>query len=435
MLSLSWNTWQRLRATLAAVALVASTILSGASLARADAVVDWNDITAQAYATSITAGRPRLVGIIDFAMVHAAVHDAVQAIDKRFKPYHVVIPGASGSPIAAAIQAAHDVLLNLFPTQAAFLDTAYHDSLTKYSLAKTDPGVIVGQQAAAGILALRANDGRLPPDPPPFTGGTNPGVWRPTVSSLPGPPPTLSPGGAPWLATVTPFTLRAPTQFRAAPPHKLSSKRYAEEYNEVKALGALQSSTRSAAQTDIAYFYADNTFLLWNRGLRSIATTKVTKIGDSARLFALANLATADAVITAWDSKYHYVFWRPVTAIQEGANDGNARTAGDPTWQPLINTPNYPDHTSGANVCAAAMTRTLALFFGTDAMPLSLTSNNPPVVQKTRTYSRFSDATEDVVNARIYAGIHFRKPDVDGRTQGRRVAEWAFKHVLRPIKR
>jgi hypothetical protein len=197
----------------------------------------------------------------------------------------------------------------------------------------------------------------------------------------------------------------------------------------------LQNSTRSAAQTDIAYFYADNTFLLWNRGLRSIATTKVTHIGDSARLFALANLATADAVISAWDSKYHYVFWRPVTAIQEGANDGNARTAGDPTWQPLINTPNYPDHTSGANVCAAAMTRTLALFFGTDAMTLSLTSNNPPVVQKTRTYARFSDATEDVVNARIYSGIHFRKPDVDGRTQGRRVAEWAFQHVLRPIKR
>jgi len=435
MLSLYWNTWRRLRATLAAVALVASTILSGASFARADAVVDWNDITAQAYATSLTAGRPRLLGFIDFAMVHAAVHDAVQAIDKRFKPYHVVIPGASGSPIAAAIKAAHDVLLNLFPTQAAFLDMAYHDSLTKYSLAKTDPGVIVGQQAAAGILALRANDGRLPPNPPPFTGGTAPGVWRPTVSYLPGPPPTLSPGGAPWMATVTPFTLRAPTQFRAAPPHKLSSKRYAEEYNEVKALGALQNSTRSAAQTDIAYFYADNTFLLWNRGLRSIATTKVTNIGDSARRFALANLAAADAVITAWDSKYHYVFWRPVTAIQEGANDGNARTAGDPTWQPLINTPNYPDHTSGANISAAAMTRTLALFFGTDAMTLSLTSNNPPVVQKTRTYSHFSDATEDVVNARIYSGIHFRKPDVDGRKQGRRVAEWAFKHVLRPIKR
>jgi hypothetical protein len=145
-------------------------------------------------------------------------------------------------------------------------------------------------------------------------------------------------------------------------------------------------------------------------------------------------MAVADALITCWESKYHYVFWRPLTAIQEGANDGNSRTAGDPTWQPLINTPNYPDHTSGANNIAAAVTRTLELFFGTDTVTFSLTSNYPPVVQKTRTYNRFSDATQDVVEARIYSGIHFRTADVDGRKQGRRVAKWAFKHFLRPLK-
>ncbi len=423
-----------LLAILTAALFVTSFIGGSVRLAHADAVTDWNAITAQAYATSLTAGRPGTVGVIDFAMVHAAVHDAVQAIDKRFKPYHVTIPGASGSPVAAAAKAAHAVLLNLFPAQADFLNTQYTGYLTSQGLSATDPGVTVGQQAAAGILALRANDGRFPPNPSPFTGGTNPGVWRPTVSYLPGPPPTLSPGATPWLATVTPFTLNGSSQFRAAPPYKLSSKRYAKEYDEVKALGALQNSTRTAAQTDIAYFYADNTILLWNRALRSVATASVTNLGDSARLFALASMAVADALITCWESKYYYVFWRPLTAIQEGANDGNARTVGDPTWQPLINTPNYPDHTSGANNIAAATTRTLELFFDTDDMTFALTSNVPVVVQKTRTYNRFSDATEDVVNARIYSGIHFRKPDVDGRKQGRRVAKWAFKHFLRPLK-
>ncbi len=424
----------RLFATLTAALLATSLMGGSARLVQADAVTDWNAITAQAYATSLTAGRAGTVGVIDFAMVHAAVHDAVQAIDKRFEPYHVTIPNASGSPVAAAAKAAHDVLLNLFPAQATFLATQYTNYLTSQGLSATDPGVTVGQQAAAGILAMRANDGRFPPNPSPFTGGTNPGVWRPTVSYLPGPPPTLSPGATPWLATVTPFTLNGSSQFRAAPPYKLSSKRYAKEYDEVKALGALQNSTRTAAQTDIAYFYADNTILLWNRALRSVATASVTNLGDSARLFALASMAVADALITCWESKYYYVFWRPLTAIQEGANDGNARTVGDPTWQPLINTPNYPDHTSGANNIAAATTRTLELFFDTDDMTFALTSNVPVVVQKTRTYNRFSDATEDVVNARIYSGIHFRKPDVDGRKQGRRVAKWAFKHFLRPLK-
>ena len=182
----------------------------------------------------------------------------------------------------------------------------------------------------------------------------------------------------------------------------------------------------------MAYFWTDNFFAQSNRALRAIATRHVNRTGDTARLFALANMAIADAVITSWDSKKFYAFWRPVTAIQEGDNDGNPATAGDPAWQPLINTPNYPDYTSGANNIIAAMSQTLALYFGTDRMTFEVTSLAPLAVQKTRTYYRFSDLQKEVVNARVYLGIHFRFADVAARDQGRRVAKWAFDHFLLP---
>jgi hypothetical protein len=401
---------------------------------RADAVVDWNAIAVKAALMTAVPPRPGPSAVLDLAIVQAAVYDAVQSIEGRFKPYHVKIHKASGSPAAAAAKAAHDVLFNRFPGQAAFLDTAYHDYLSHNGLAEDDPGVAVGRKAADGIIELRSNDGSFP-DPPlqPFTGGTEPGNWRPTISYLAGPPPSFSPMAAPWLATVRPFTLRSPTQFRAEPPPALTSGRYRRAYDEVKAFGAFSSSARTPEQTDLAYFYSDNFFVVLNGGLRDIANTYIKNIGDSARLFALANMAMADAVITAWDSKKHYFFWRPLTAIQEGDNDGNPRTAGDLAWQPLINTPPYPDYTSGANNVTGAMTRIVALFFGTDHLTFSLTSAIPQVLQKTRTYARVSDLAEDVVDARIYEGIHFRFADTIGRRQGRLVGTWAFRHFLRPL--
>jgi hypothetical protein len=412
--------------------------LTWAVLARADAVVDWNAIAQQAITTAL--GRS---AILDIVLVQVAVYDAVEAIDGRFKPYHIEIPGASGSPAAAAAKAAHDVLVTLFPDQAATLDTTYHTYLANNGLEEDDPGVAVGQQAAAGILALRANDGRYPVNPPPFIGGTDPGVWRPTPSynvapgsppgTPPGPPPSFAPGGTPWVANVTPFTLKSPSQFRALPPPRLTSGRYTRDYNEVKSLGALDSSERTLEQTDFAYFYSDNYLVLWYQGLRDIANSHLHDIGDSARLFASVSLAAADAVITAWDTKFHYVYWRPITAIQEGDNDNNPETIGDPNWRPLVNTPNYPDYTSGANNVTGAITRTLKLFFGTDVMNFSLTTGNPLAVQKTRTYTRFSDVARDVVEARIYEGIHFRTADKVGRRQGRQVAKWTFTHFLRPV--
>jgi hypothetical protein len=407
----------------AAFAIVAIVFVLSFS-AKADAIADWNAIAVQA---TITGARPGPTSVLDIAMVHAAVYDAVQAIEKKYEPYRVEVPGASGSPVAAAAKAAHDVLVNRFPAQAASLDMTYLQFLSSHGLAETDPGVAVGATVAAEIISLRACEGSFPnPEPPPFTGGTDPGVWRPT-------PPANLPMVTPWLGAVTPFTLTKPSQFRAPPPPALTSREYARDYNEVKALGALDNSTRTAAQTELAHFWNSNYLVVWNQVLRDIASARVEHIADSARLFALADMAIADAVVVSWNNKSHYVFWRPITAIQEGNTDGNPRTTGDSSWLPLVVTPPYPDYTSGANNITGAATRALELFFGSDRKTFSVTTTNPgPTNEDTRSFRRFSEAADEVVNARIYEGIHFRFADEAARKQGRQVADWIFRHFLRP---
>jgi hypothetical protein len=411
-----------------------------AAVAHADAVSDWNAITSQAIANAAAVNsppRPGPTAILDYAMVQAAVHDAVQAIEGKYQPYAVVIPGASGSSIAAAATAAHDMLVNRFPAQAGGpggLDQTYLDYLAANGLTTSDPGVAVGQQAAGGLIALRAGDGSFPnPPPPPFTGGLDPGEWRPTPSYLSGPPPSNSPMAAPWLAFMTPFTLNSPDQFREQGPPSLTSSKYTKEYEEVKRLGSDVNSERTQAQTDLATFFNLNFLQQNNLAIRDIAAAHVADIADSARLFALANLAMADAAITAWDSKRHFVFWRPVTAIQEGDNDGNSKTEGDVNWHPYINTPPYPEYSSGANNVTGAITKTLALFFRGNSFTFDVKSNNPLAVPPTRTYTHFSDWADDVVEVRILQGIHFRTADVTGRKQGRHVAKWVFQHYLRPV--
>jgi hypothetical protein len=410
-------------------ALICSTV-GFSALAQADAVTDWNAITMDA----VTSARPGPQGMLDVALVHIAVHDAVQAIEKRYEPYHFQLKNAKGSRSAATAAAAHGVLVSIYPTQAITLDAAYHNYLAQHGLSG-DPGLEVGEQAAANIAPLR----RATPTQaaPPFVGSTEIGKWRPTESFIGAPPapPSFSPMVTPWLAKSEPFTLTSPARFRAGPPPELTSARYWHDFEEVKQMGALNNSARTAAQTDLAYFYNDNFFTQWNRVLRTVAQKRINRIGDSARLFALANMAGADALITAWDSKVTYVFWRPITAIREAANDGNPFTVADPTWQPLVNTPNYPDYTSGANSIVAAMTSTLAMFFGSDRVPFEVTSNHPLAVQKTRVYARFSDAADDLVEARIYLGIHFRFADVAARRQGEKVADHAFDHFLQPVER
>ena len=416
------------------VIAILAILLAAPASARADAVADWNLIAVQRIAAANPA-HPPPVTFIDMAIVQAAIYDAVQAIERRYKPYHVEIAGASGSPAAATAKAARDVLVNLFPDQTPTIDNIYNQYLIDHSLSSADPGVAVGATAASGIIALRANDGRFPPGQMPFVGGSNPGEWRPTDSFIgtPPAPPPFSPMAARWVANVTPFALKSGDQFRAAPPPPLTSHNYTRDYNEVKAMGARFNSSRTDEQTDLALFWASNYVALWNRALRDIAEAQNLNIGDSARLFALVNLAMADALITAWDSKVAHVFWRPLTAIRLGNDDTNPDTVGDSEWQPLINNPNYPDHTSGANNNSGAATRMLELFFGTNEMSFIVRTTNTAAIQQTRTYGRFSDAAQDVVDARIYEGIHFRFADEDARKQGRHVAQWVFGYFLKPL--
>jgi hypothetical protein len=277
-------------------------------------------------------------------------------------------------------------------------------------------GGIRGRRALPRLVSTRG----VPASSP---GGPGPGVWRPT-------PPAFAPGFAPWVANLTPFTLKEASQFRAAPPPDLTSERYRREYEEVKTLGSATGSARTEAQTQLSSFYNDNFIIMWNRTLRGIADAHLDDIADTSRLFALVNFAMADAFITAWDSKYHYNFWRPITAVREGDTDGNPSTIGDPGCNPFIVTPPYPDHTSGANNVTGATMRILRLYFGTDKFTFPVMS--VPVGQ-TRVYERFSDVADDVVDVRIYQGIHFRSADEAARRQGERVATWVFKHFLRPV--
>ena len=398
-----------------------------ATSARADTVTDWNRIAVQEVITA-GAARPGPSGALDVAVVQLAIYDAVQAIVGEYQPYHVVIPSATGSTSSAAAKAARDVLVNRFPSRAAAIEAIYQQYLLDHGLNPADPGVAVGATAAAGIIALRATDGSFPnPPPPPFIGSLEIGVWRPT-------PPGNAPMAAPWLGTVTPFALNSPSQFRAQDPPVLNSPEYTRAYEEAKLLGKSDSTTRTAEQTDLANFWNLNYVAVWCSVTRNLAEANLDNEGDTARLLALVTMSMADAAITSWDSKITFVFWRPITAIREGDNDGNPKTVGDPNWSPLIVTPPYPDYTSGANNLTASATRALSLFFGTNEMNFSVTTTNPgPTVVDTRDFTKFNDAQEEVVNARVYEGIHFRFADEAARKQGRLVAQWAHSHFLRPI--
>ncbi|MBC7901613.1 MAG: vanadium-dependent haloperoxidase [Saprospiraceae bacterium] len=398
------------------------------SSVRADVVTDWNAIAVQA---TITGARPGPSGVIDVAMVHGAVYDAIQAIEGKYEPYYVDIPGASGSSVAAAAKAAHDVLVSRFPAQSAAIGVSFQNYLLAQGIPADDPGIAVGALAAAGIIAVRSCDGSFPnPVPPPFIGGTGIGVWRPTAPAN----SPMSPG--PWLGAVTPFTLTRPSQFRSQPPPELNSRQYARDYNEVKSMGALNNSERSPEQTDQAHFWAGNFGVMLNKLVRDMSDEHVDNIADSSRLFALTSMAQADAIITVWNDKAHYVFWRPVTAIQNGDLDGNHRTAGDPAWTSLIASPPYPDHSSGANGITSATMSTLKNFFRRDRMDFSVTTTNVgPTNEDTREFRRFSDAAEEVVDARIYLGIHFRFADEASRTLGIKVADWGYRNYMRAAHR
>jgi len=409
------------------IALLGALATSGWTPAQASVVTDWNAITlicvqGQVAPVAIPANRAGPAGLLDTALVQAAVHDAVQANQGRFEAYeyeNAALRGV-GSAEAAAAAAAYGVLVGLYGADHPCLAAVTNPAVTYAG----DPGLQAGNEAATALLLLHRPFSMLPTDP--FLGGTAPGEWRPT-------PPGFAPGGFQFLTVTAPFVLNKNSQFRPPRQPPLSSVAWAREYNEVKSLGAAEpNDTRTPEQTDLANFWLTNPFHAWHATVRAIAEAHLDDIGDQARLFALVSLASADAAISCWDSKYHYNFWRPVTAIHEGDNDGNPGTAGDPEWVPFTVTPPYPDHSSGANNLAGSITRILELYFG-DEFEFSIASTTPGLLVNPRPYHRFSDASLDVVEVRILQGIHFRHADATGRRQGRRVAHWVFMKSLRPI--
>jgi len=423
--------------------LIVCGCLTWAAPTAADPITELNVIAAD---TIFAGGRPTgAAPLLDFAMVHAAIHDAVQAYEKRFEPYAMRIRDASGSRVAAVAAAARDVLVNRFPQQTDSIHSKYLLFLANHGLTEADLGRLVGEAAASAIIARRALDGSYPmPAPPPDLGGTGAGQWRPT-------PLALLAFSAPWLGDVTPFTMDFGDQFRAHRPPALTSREYARDYNEVKALGGpvdYPGVTRTPEQTQLGFFYAGNTIALFQGMLRGLVEgceietgarhcRKLGTLGDSARLFALANLAGADAGIRAWNSKKHYNLWRPITAIQQllpEDNDGNPDTEADPTWTSLIATPPYPDYTSGANNLSGSFTTIVRRFFDADKVTFKVTSTHAQAKPNELTYHRFSDLADDVVDARIYLGIHFRFADTAARKEGTRVAVQAFNHFLRPAR-
>jgi len=385
-----------------------------------DPVLEWIGIMND---TVIAGGTSPLVTTRLAAMVSASVFDAVNGIEPRLPP-EFVRPDAQhpASQRAAAIQAAYAILLHMYPTQSANL--AVHRSTSLGALNESaraiDNGVDWGQRVADAIWNLRLADGNAPP-PPPFLGANVVGVWRPT-------PPLNASGAAPQYATMTPWVLTRPSQFRLPAPPALDSALYQADLNEINTMGILSGSGRSQDQTDLAEFWNGNTPLYWNRIAAQISAARGLSLAENARLFAVLDVSMADAAIACWDSKYRFVFWRPITAIRTGS----AGIGPNPTWEPLLDvfpsgTPAHPEYPSGHSTVSGAAAYILASEFGEDTA-FSTTSD---VRLGTRSFLSFTAATSEIADARVFGGIHNRTSCTRGNLLGRTVADYVAKHAFR----
>ncbi|HEX3232078.1 MAG TPA: vanadium-dependent haloperoxidase [Pyrinomonadaceae bacterium] len=412
----SLSTTNRRPAIWRATFLLGFLLLGLPGCAKADKVTDWNAIGSTAIANAGRGGTP---GAIDLAYMHIAIYDAVNAIDRRYTVFAVspssVPPGASEE--AATVEAAYRILINLFATQAAFLDAQYTTSLaTIPDGAGKVNGMAVGAEVAALFLASRAGDGRNAPVT--YTPGSGPGAWVPTSNA---PPAT------PWLAQMRPFAIESPSQFRPDPPPALNSEQWAADYNEVKRLGALNSAERTPEQTTIARFYIDPGVVQAGRGFRKLALDRSLSLAVDARLFAVLYVTLADSIIAGFEAKYHYGFWRPLTAIRAGDTDGNPDTEADPTWLPLDTTPNHPEYPAAHTFADAAWAEALRHFFGTKKIEFTLSSTTTGTEI---TFDNTNDIIKSVIEARIYAGFHYRNSCVQGTIIGKKVAKWVARHYF-----
>jgi hypothetical protein len=402
-------------------------------------VVDWSNKARRAI---VPAGPAGVFGAENFGnkfpgeaaiylgIVHAAIYDAAVAIEGGYEPYAVALNApADTSPEAAIATAAHHTLIGLQPqlglnlVQQAILDghyLAYIDAIPD-GQAKTN-GIAVGEQVAAAIVALRASDGReqnptladlgLPP--------AAPGVWDPGTAAAVG---LRVPG-------IRPLALDSASQFRPDGPNALTSAEYAEDFQQVKALGRDANSTRTAEQTTQALFWTDHDLRQWNDGILQLAADRGLDLVQTARMLAMAHVAGGDAMIACFEAKYTYWFWRPYQAIPRADRDGNPATEPDSTWRPLRTTPNFPEYPSAHACHSTAVTEALAAFFGTDNIDFTLNSR---ITGTTRNYQRLHDIVKDVNEARVLAGFHFRNSDQQGSNLGRKVGEYVAKHLFQRL--
>jgi PAP2 superfamily len=403
------------------------------TLVWADVVADWNNLALDAIRANNTTPP---AASRNLAILHVSIYDAVNGIRKTHRHYSVAPTGPAGASIeAAAAAAGRRVLMEFYPGLQSKLETQYNNMIQSLpSAAQTQQGVQWGDFVASSILQSRSNDGSS--NTVVYTPGTQPGQWRPTISF----------GGvvrqallANW-GSVRPFALVSGMQFRPPAPPPLTTPQYAADVNSVKALGAFNSITRTAEQTEIASFWGYGSGSAtppghWNQVAQEVAGTgnhgrKRCGIEENARLFALLNIALADAAIVSWDSKYIYNFWRPITAIQED-NDGNPATQSDPSWIPLLPTPPFPEYTSGHSAFSGAAAVLLAYFFGGDRIHFEVGSDDMPGVR--RSFNSFSEAAFESGISRIYGGIHFSNSNVQGLSIGAAVGTFVAWNYLRPV--
>ena len=393
-------------------------------LVQEDVVLQWNRVLME---TVLTPGQhpATIMQVRSYAMMHAAIFDAVNSIDGTHTPYLTDVPASQGASIeAAAAQAARDVLAALYPSRVAIFDAELAVSLQGIEDYRAQQGIRVGQIVAERMLAARANDGWTV-TPPSYVLPTTPGNWQPTGTAA-----TFT-----HYPYVTPFAIQSGSQFAPTAPPAMTSPKYAADFNEVKQIGASNSATRTLDQTLVAKLWANvntptNFLLVWNNVARTVSVNRELTTVQKARLFALTNIALHDALQTTFTAKFQYGIWRPVTAIRRAEEDGNASTTADPAWSSLIPAPAYPSYAGNMAAIGTSQATILALFFGRD--DISFQHTWAGAGGATRSYAGFGAMANEQERARVYGGIHFTFDNVAGQSVGRNVANYIFTNIMRP---
>ncbi len=396
------------------------------AIAAADVVQEWSDHTLDAIRADRT-NPPKAARAL--AMAHIAMFDAINAIDKTHEPFltNDFNAPATASREAAAATAAWVVLRSLYPNQATNFDNFIDATLAAIADSNSEfQGIALGEAVGYAMIAARAND-RFDATVM-YTPGTQPGDWQPT-------PPAQAPALLPGWGEVLPFCLEDVATLRRPGPPPLTSAEFTTTFNETKSLGSKTSATRTADQTQIAQFWVDGPGTAtppghWFQIARDVANQRGNTPAERVRLFALIGMAVCDAGICAWDNKYTYEDWRPITAIRNADNDGNPDTIADPAWEPLIPTPPFPAYVSGHSTFSGAAAKVLAMFYGTDEIAFTTTSEDVPGVS--RSYTRFSLAANEAGRSRIYGGIHWEYDNQDGLALGREIAADVVSNFLVP---